>query len=99
MAAVRPYQARALTTPARPAAATTPAAGSRGSTTPSSEYSTKQTIAQPNAPPGGSRRHQVTVTPPWLSGTVMASRTGTAARNGQENGSTATPNTSVTIGT
>ncbi len=28
----------------------------------------------------------------------MASSTGTAARNGQENGSTATPNTSVVIG-
>ena len=47
---------------------------------------------------GGSRRHHAWPTPPWLSATVVPSRMGTAARYGQENGSRATPNISVTTG-
>src|SRR5215469_6716049 len=47
---------------------------------------------------GGSRRHQATNTPPWLSAAAMPSMIGSAARNGQENGRMATPNASVTAG-
>src|ERR1700733_3683822 len=46
----------------------------------------------------GSRRHQARSTPPWLSISALPSRIGTAARNGQENGTSATPNMSVTTG-
>ena len=48
--------------------------------------------------PGGSRRHHAWPTPPWLSTSVVPSRIGIAARNGQENGTRATPNISVTTG-
>ena len=47
---------------------------------------------------GGSRRHQAVMSPPWLSAATMPSMIGNAARNGQENGSTATPNASVAAG-
>jgi hypothetical protein len=66
--------------------------------TASSEYSKKQTRTQPAARRGGSRRHHVGETPPWLSGRARASSTGTAARKGQEKGSTATPKTKVATG-
>src|SRR6202000_686472 len=41
---------------------------------------------------------QAVMTPPWPSAATMPSMIGNAARNGQENGSTATPNASVAAG-
>ena len=52
----------------------------------------------PIARAGGSRRHQAWPTPPWLSTSAVLSMIGTAARNGQENVTRATPNISVTTG-
>ena len=93
-----PYQTRALTRPVTPVtatAATVPrcamtAAAADSMTTLPSSHSTERS--------GGRRRHQATFTPPWLSAIAMPPTIGSAARNGQENGSTATPNASVTVG-
>src|SRR6516162_1178744 len=93
-----PYQARALT---RPVTAATPSAAAvpRCATTAAAADSTpKLASSHSTARSGGSRRHQATITPPWLSAIAMPSMIGSAARNGQENGSSATPNVSVTAG-
>ncbi len=62
------------------------------------DSSRKVEISQAIVGTGGSRRHQAGPTPPWLSASAVPSRIGTAARYGQENGSRATPNISVTTG-
>ena len=93
-----PYQARALT---RPVTAATPSAAAvpRCAMSPAATDSTRKLASSHStARGGGSLRHQATITPPWLSAIAMPSMIGIAARNGQENGSTATPNASVTTG-
>ena len=95
---VSPYQARASTIPASPATATTPGVSRRAIRAEDSDSTPKLATTHAAVPAGGSRRHQAWPTPPWLSATAVPSRMGTAARKGQENGSSATPNISVTTG-
>ena len=97
-AAVSPYQARASTTPASPATATMPGVPRCAISAEAADKITKVAITQAAVIAGGSCRHQARPTPPWLSATAVPSRMGTAARYGQENGSRATPNISVTTG-
>ena len=97
-AVVSPYQARASTIPASPATATTPGVSRRAIRAEDSDSTPKLATTHAAVPAGGSRRHQAWPTPPWLSATAVPSRMGTAARKGQENGSSATPNISVTTG-
>ena len=65
---------------------------------PAAVSATKLPSSQATARSGGSRRHQAWTVPPWLSATTMPNMIGNAARNGHENGSTATPNASVAAG-
>ena len=95
---VSPYQARALTTPASPATATMPGVSSCTISAEARDKTRKLAITHAAVRAGGSRRHHAWPTPPWLSATAVPSRMGTAARYGQENGSRATPNISVTTG-
>ena len=97
-AAVSPYQARASTTPASPATATMPAVSRCAISAEARDKIRNVAITHAAVRAGGSRRHQAWPTPPWLSATAVPSRIGTAARYGQENGSRATPNISVTTG-
>ena len=79
-AAVRPYQARASTIPARPATATMPGVSRWVISTEASDRTPKVAITHAAVRAGGSRRHQAWPTPPWLSATAVPSRIGTAAR-------------------
>ena len=93
-----PYQARALTSPAAAITASDPAVGSRVISAPAAVSARKLPSSQPTERTGGSRRHQAANAPPWLSAATMPSMIGNAARNGQENGITATPKARVAAG-
>ena len=93
-----PYQARALTIPVTAATPSAAAVPRCAMTAAPADSTRKLANSQSTERSGGSRRHQATITPPWLSAAAMPSMIGNAARNGQENGSTATPNASVTAG-
>ena len=79
-AVVSPYQARASTTPASPATATTAGVSRRAISAEDSDSTPKVAMTHAAVPAGGSRRHQAWPTPPWLSATAVPSRMGTAAR-------------------
>src|SRR5580693_5825124 len=89
---------RASSTPASPATATMPAVSRCAISAEARDKIRNVASTQAAVRAGGSRRHQAWPTPPWLSATAVPSRIGTAARYGQENGSRATPNISVTTG-
>jgi hypothetical protein len=93
-----PYQARALTRPASPVTATAAATGRLEIAAAASDSTTKLASSQPTARSGGRVRHQEPSRPPCASGIKISSMAGSAARNGQENGSSATPNSKVTTG-
>ena len=93
-----PYQARALIRPASAMTGSASQVGRCAITAPAAVSATKLPSSQATARSGGSRRHQPWTVPPWLSATTMPSMIGNAARNGHENGSTATPNASVAAG-
>src|SRR5580704_6069242 len=97
-AAVRPYHARASTTPASPATATTAGASRRVIRIEAADKKAKLASSHAAVRTGGRRRHQACPTPPWLRASAVPSMMGTAARYGQENGTRATPNISVTTG-
>ena len=79
-AVVSPYQARASTTPASPATATTAGVSRRAISAEDSDRTPKVAMTHAAVRAGGSRRHQAWPTPPWLSATAVPSRMGTAAR-------------------
>ena len=93
-----PYHALAFTTPASAATTSASAAGTCVITAPARVATPKLPSSQATARAGGNRRHQAVMTPPWLSIATIPSMSGKAARNGQEKGSTATPNASVAAG-
>ena len=93
-----PYQTRALTMPVTAATPSAAAVPRCAMTAALADSTRKLPSSQSTERSGGSRRHQATITPPWLSTAAMPSMIGNAARNGQENGSTAAPNASVTAG-
>src|SRR5258708_13549781 len=97
-AAASPYHARALTTPTRPATATAVGAGRRAIATAAADSTMKLASSQPTARAGGRVRHQDPSRPPCESGIMISSMTGNAARYGQENGSSETPNSRPTTG-
>ena len=97
-AAATPYQARALTSPASPDTATAAAVGAALIATAAADSTTKLASSQPTARADGRVRHQDPVIPPCASAIRMSSMAGSAAKNGQENGSSDTPNSSVTTG-
>src|SRR5580693_2576026 len=85
-------------TPASPATATMPAVSRCAISAEARDKIRNVASTQAAVRAGGSRRHQAWPMPPWLSAAAVPSRIGTAARYGQENGSRATPNISVTTG-
>ena len=93
-----PYQALALTRPARATTRSASPVGKCVITAAVTVAAAKLPSSHSTARAGGSRRHQAVITPPWLSAATMPSMIGNAARNGQENGKTATPKASVTAG-
>ena len=93
-----PYQALAFTRPATAMTGSASQVGRCAITAPAAVSATKLPSSQATARSGGRRRHQAWTVPPWLSATTMPNMIGNAARNGHENGSTATPNASVAAG-
>ena len=93
-----PYQARALMIPARPATGTAHPGDSRPITTAARESTRKSARSHSAERSGGRVRHHPLVAAPWLSSRANRISIGSAPRNGQENGSRATPNVSVTTG-
>ncbi len=93
-----PYQARALTIPASPVTGTAHPAGSRPITTAARESTRKSATSHSAERSGGRVRHHPLAVAPWLSSRANRISAGSAPRNGQENGSRATPNVSVTSG-
>src|SRR5579872_7402096 len=97
-AVVTPYQARALSSPASAATGRNPAALSCGEIAATADSTTNPPSSQATALAAGSLPHQAGPSPPWLSRIALPSRIGTTARNGPENGTSATPNITVTTG-
>ena len=79
-AVVSPYQARASTTPARPATATTPGVSRCAISAEDSDSTPKVAMTHAAVAAGGSRRHQAWPTPPWLSAPAVPGGVGTAPR-------------------
>ncbi len=98
IAAVRPYQARAFTSPARPATGTASGAGSAALTAAAVVSTMNSASSHHAAETGGRVRHQVLATPAWLSGSAISSMAGSRARNGQEKGRMASPKVRLTSG-
>src|SRR5581483_7218013 len=97
-AAVTPYQARALSRPASPASGTAAAPLTPPMRAAASDSTMNSVSSQPTAAAGGRVRHQPPARPAWLSGTAISSMAGSIARNGQENGTIATPKVRLTSG-
>ena len=98
-----PYQARALNTPVTATIVnSTPAsrrvASSWAMKAAEAESTTKLPTTQPIIRSGGSRFHQPSAVPPWLSASRTPSTMGSAPISGQENGSTVTPKVKVAAG-
>ncbi len=95
---VTPYQARALTTPTRPATGMAQPAGTRLISNAAADRTRNSASSQAAARSGGSVRHHQLAALPWLSSRPYSISTGSTPRNGHENGSNATPNVSATSG-
>ncbi len=93
-----PYHARALMIPVSPATGTAQAAGSRPIATAARDSTRKSATSHSAERSGGRVRHQPLTVAPWLSTSANRISAGSAPRNGQENGSRATPNVTVTSG-